>query len=114
MNHLDQMNMVNQDYFFNTTKLINKTFDLLGDKVFSVHLKDIRCDHDHMFLKWDEVYIGDGVMDYDTYLKRLAKLHPDLPCYCEHMAHEQDYALCFARLHHIAKRNGLKFLPRKK
>ncbi len=110
--HLDQMNMVSQKYFYNTTELINKTFDLLADKVFSVHLKDIRCDFGHMFLKWDEVDIGDGVMDYETYLKRLADLPPDTPCYCEHMAEERDYALNFARLHHIASKTGVSFLRR--
>ena len=111
--HLDQMNMVNQEYFYNTTELINKTFDLLADKVVSVHLKDIRQDLGHMFMKWDEVYIGDGVMDYDTYLKRLARLHPDVPCYCEHMQHQSEYALCFARLHRLAEKAGVKFMRRR-
>jgi sugar phosphate isomerase/epimerase len=110
--HLDQMNMVSQKYFHKTTELINRTFDLLADKVFSVHLKDIQCDHGHMFLKWDEVNIGDGVMDYETYLKRLAALPPDTPCYCEHMAEERDYALNFARLHHIASKADVRFLRR--
>ena len=54
--HLDQMNMVDQAHFFDTTTLINKTFDLLAEKVVSVHLKDIREVFSHMFLKWDEVY----------------------------------------------------------
>ena len=110
--HLDQMNMVNQDYFYNTTELINKTFDLLSDKVVSVHLKDIRCDPRHMFLKWDEVYIGDGVMDYETYLKRLAELPVDTPCFCEHLPEERDYALNFARLHHRAAKASVRFLRR--
>jgi len=62
-------------------------------------MKDIKCDPKHMFLKWDEVTIGDGVMDYDTYLKRLARLRPTPPAFCEHMAEERDYAMNFARLH---------------
>ncbi len=110
--HLDQMNMVSQADFYDTTSLINQTFDLLADKVASVHLKDIRCDHAHMFLKWDEVYIGDGVMDYETYLKRLAELPPDTPCYCEHMSAESDYILNFQRLHERAAKAGVGFLPR--
>ena len=110
--HLDQMNMVSQQDYFNTTALINTTFDLLAHKVWSVHLKDIRCDYKHLFLKWDEVYIGDGVMDYDTYLKRLAKLPPDTPCFCEHMAEERDYAVNFARLHRLAGKAGVEFLAR--
>ncbi|HUW31802.1 MAG TPA: hypothetical protein VM223_09340, partial [Planctomycetota bacterium] len=103
---------ISQSDFFNTTGLINTTFDLLGDKVWSVHLKDLRCDYKHLFIKWDEVYIGDGVMDYDTYLKRLAKLPADTSCFCEHMAEERDYALCFSRLHRLAQKAGVRFAGR--
>ena len=110
--HLDQMNMVSQRNFFNNTDLINRTFDLLADEIVSVHLKDIQFDFRHSFLKYDEVFIGDGVMDYDTYLKRLAELSPDMPCYCEHMDEERDYALNFARLHRLAANAGVRFLRR--
>ena len=110
--HLDQMNMINQEYFFRTRELINRTFDLLSDRVLSVHLKDIRCDSDHMFLKWDEVFIGDGVMDYQTFLTRLATLPKDTPCFCEHIDTEKDYALNFARLHYVAKKAGVSFRRR--
>ena len=110
--HLDQMNMVSQESFYDTAGLIDRTFGLLADKVASVHLKDIRCDYGHMFLKWDEVDIGDGVMDYDTYLRRLAQLPPDTPCFCEHMPEEADYVRNFARLHERAARAGTRFLRR--
>jgi len=110
--HLDQMNMVSQQTFYNTTDLINRTFDLLADRVASVHMKDVVYDHDHMFLKMDEVYIGDGVMDYETYLKRLAELPPDTPCFCEHLMNEGDYALNFARVHRLAEKAGVRFLRR--
>ncbi len=110
--HLDQMNMVDQRSFFNTTDLIDRTFDLLAVWIVSVHLKDVRCDYPHMFLKWDEVYIGDGVMDYDTYLKELSDLPADTPCYCEHLAEERDYALNIARVKHFAKKAGVQFVLR--
>ena len=110
--HLDQMNMVSQATYYRTTELIGETFELLADKVACVHLKDIGIDHTHMFLKMDEVNIGDGVMDYDTYLKKLAGLDPDIPCFCEHMPTEQDYALNFARLHRLAEKAGVRFKRR--
>ena len=110
--HLDQMNMVSQKDFYNTTDLINRTFDLLADTVVSVHLKDIRCDYRHMFLKWDEVHIGDGVMDYDTYLRRLSRLPEDMPCFCEHWPKEEDYILNFKRLHELSGKAGVRFLRR--
>jgi sugar phosphate isomerase/epimerase len=113
--HLDQMNMVSQATYYNTTDLIHRTFDLLADKVASVHLKDIvatRGPGD--FLSFKEVRIGEGSMDYRTYLARLADLPPDMPCYCEHLSTEADYAFNFARLHHLAGEVGVEFLPRTK
>lgn len=110
--HLDQMNMVNHDNFYNTTDLINTTFDLLADKVVSVHLKDIKWDYNHMFLKWDEVNIGDGVMDYDTYLKKIATLPTDTPCFTEHFVDARDFFISFTRLHHLAKKAGVHFKRR--
>jgi len=111
--HLDQMNMVSQATYYDTTSLINQTFDLLADKVVSVHLKDIlqtRGPGD--FVAFKEVLIGEGSMDYATYLRRLAELDPDVPCYCEHLPTEADYALNFARLHYIASKSDVSFLRR--
>ena len=110
--HLDQMNLVSHATYYKTTELIEETFDLLADSVACVHLKDIRIDHTHMFLKMDEVNIGDGVLDYDTYLERLSALHPDMPCFCEHLPAERDYAVNFARLHRLAEKSGKRFKRR--
>ena len=111
--HLDQMNMVHQSTYYDTTSLINRTFDLLAEKVFSVHLKDIRVGRGPGdFVSFKEVLIGDGSMDYETYLRRLAELPTDTPCYCEHLAGEAEYALNFARVRGVADRVGVTFLPR--
>ena len=50
-------------------------------------------------IKYDEVFIGDGIIDYETYIKHVDSLSPDITCYCEHLNTEQDFALNFARLH---------------
>jgi sugar phosphate isomerase/epimerase len=110
--HLDQMNMISFDTFYKTTELIETTFDLLADKVAGVHLKDTKWDYPHLFLKWDECTIGDGVLDYDTYLRKLDTLDPDIPCFCEHMSEEHEYAVNFARLHHLADKAGVSFKRR--
>lgn len=110
--HLDQMNMISQRSFHDTAGLIERTFDLLADRVVAVHLKDLRWDHDHLMLKWDEVLIGDGVLDYDAYLRHLATLPADTPGFCEHLAGEGEYATNFARLHEAARRAGTRFLGR--
>ncbi len=110
--HLDLMNMISQDTFYDTTRLAAETFDLLSQDVASVHLKDAQADVAHHWVKWDEVDIGDGVMDYAAYLTGLAALDPNMPCYCEHMSRERDYALNFARLHHLASKSGVAFRRR--
>jgi sugar phosphate isomerase/epimerase len=110
--HLDQMNMIDQDHIFRTTEYIDETFDLLGPYIGGVHFKDLAWDWKHMFLKFDEVLIGDGVIDYDTYLRRVAALDGDIACFCEHLSEEGDYAINFARLHKLAADNGLSFTRR--
>ncbi len=110
--HLDLMNMISQQTFYDTTRLAHETFATLSDHVASVHLKDAQVDNSHHWVKWDEVDIGDGVMDYGAYLTGLAALDDDMPCYCEHMSEERQYALNFARLHHLANRAGVAFRRR--
>ncbi len=111
--HLDQMNMVSQADYYRTTELIDRTFDLLAGNVYSVHLKDVlftRGPGDFMAFK--EVLIGEGAMDYRTYLRRLALLPADTPCYCEHLPAEADYAVNFARLRQLARAVGVEFIGR--
>jgi sugar phosphate isomerase/epimerase len=110
--HLDLVNMVGRRDYFDTAGLAERTFALLSDRIAAAHLKDLRWDHQHMQIRWDEVPVGDGVMDLDAYLRGLASLDPDLPCFCEHLPTEAEYAESFARLHRVAERIGTRFLPR--
>lgn len=110
--HLDLVNMVSRRTYFDTTGLAERTFALLSDRVVGAHLKDLLADHGYMVLKWDEVLIGEGVVDYDAYLRGLAGLDPDLPCFCEHLPTEADYVENFTRAHAAAARAGVRFLRR--
>lgn len=110
--HLDLANMVSQKNYFHTSELIQRTFKILRDYIGSVHFKDIKLDIAYSGIKYDEVFIGEGVIDYETYIKHVNTLSPDITCYCEHLNTEQDFALNFARLHYLAYKQGLKFLKR--
>jgi sugar phosphate isomerase/epimerase len=110
--HLDLVNMVDRRSYFDTGGLARRTFALLSDRIVGAHLKDLRWDFAHMVIKWDEVLVGDGVMDYAAYLGGLAELDPDLACFCEHLETEADYAESFVRVHAAADRAGVTFLPR--
>ena len=86
------MNMIDQDTYYHTTELIERTFDLLAAHIGGAHFKDVLWDWSHMLLKLDEVLVGDGVVDYHTYLRRLSELEGDVVCFCEHLTSEADYA----------------------
>lgn len=111
--HLDLVNMINQQRYFHTTELVHEAFDLLEPYIGGIHIKDLLWDWKHMLLKFDEVPIGDGVVDHLALLKRAAKLDPDISCFTEHLATEAEYAICFARLHFLADRIGSPFVRRK-
>ncbi len=111
---LDIVNMIAADTYFDTTSLIHCTFDLLADHVYAAHVKDLRWDAGHLILKWDEVLIGEGVLDLAAYLRRLDALDPDTPCYCEHLPDEASYAHNFARVHEAARQVGALVLPRQR
>lgn len=110
--HLDLVNMVSRKTYFDTAGLAERTFAMLSDRIVGAHLKDLVWDPEHMILKWDEVPIGEGVIDQAAYLGGLARLDPDLACFCEHLATEAEYVENFARAHEAAERAGLRFLPR--
>lgn len=110
--HLDLANMVSPATYFTTTELIERTFDLLGDRIYSAHLKDITWDLWHQLLKLDECIVGDGTIDYHAYLRQLSAMDVDFACMCEHLDTEAQYATSFERLHAMAEEIGTTFVGR--
>ncbi len=110
--HLDQMNMVSPSNYFHTTDLINCTFDLLAEHIASVHAKDILWDPKYKFIKMDEVYVGEGVLDYSTFLNRLRSLEPNMTIYIEHFYSREEVEIAIKSLLRIASASNVKFLPR--
>jgi sugar phosphate isomerase/epimerase len=110
--HLDLVNMISQQRYYRTTELVHEAFDLLEPYIGGIHIKDLLWDWKHMLLKFDEVPIGDGVVDHRALLERAARLDPDMSCFTEHLATEAEYAICFARLHFLADQVGSPFVRR--
>jgi sugar phosphate isomerase/epimerase len=100
--HLDIVNMISQASYWDTTSLIDTTFELLGDRIWAAHLKDLRVDDRYHGLKYDEVIVGDGNVDLRAFLGHLSNYDTDFPCMCEHLAKEEDYIVSFERLHEVA------------
>jgi sugar phosphate isomerase/epimerase len=100
--HLDVCNMINSpDKFWNNTRLINEAFDKLGPWIASAHAKDVRWQR-AANIHFVECALGDGEVDYVTYLNRMATLPNDVPLMVEHMRDHAEYLKCRDHLFKVA------------
>jgi sugar phosphate isomerase/epimerase len=105
--HLDPVNLImTPRVYFENGALIRECFEKLGPYIVSCHAKDIQLHH-RAALHLDEVMIGDGVLDYPTYLRELAR-RPDLPLMLEHLD-GAEYAVARDRLFAIGREAGVSF-----
>lgn len=100
---------------------LNRIFNTLGDKIKIAHAKDCKPAEDtsekhaaidatesHTFRGAGAVELpapGLGILNYDLYLQRLSKLHPNIPIIIEHLD-EQDIPRAKKFLDDKLKKNG--------
>lgn len=90
--HLDICNTMNNPRrLYNNTEFIRHTFDLLRDRIVTLHLKDIRLKPNSGVAEFEEVLIGEGNIDYLTLLAEINKLSADTPAMLEHLETEEEY-----------------------
>ncbi|MHB8900273.1 MAG: sugar phosphate isomerase/epimerase family protein [Thermoguttaceae bacterium] len=105
--HLDPCNLVNSPArFYRNTDLLNECFDKLGPWIVSCHAKDIAWDVE-MQIHFREVVLGEGSLDYRTFLTRLAALPGDVPLMIEHLKNAEEYAQSRQYLLQIATDAGV-------
>ena len=106
--HVDLVNVINSPWrYYNTTSVINDWFDKLGDRICSVHAKDITLSG-RLTVHLDECRPGTGGMDYETLLTRVSLLSdPNTPVMLEHMTAEEDYRAAAAYIRATAQRLNL-------
>ncbi|MCL2305509.1 MAG: sugar phosphate isomerase/epimerase [Planctomycetaceae bacterium] len=106
--HVDVCNLINSpEKMWNSTGVINEVFDKLSPWITSCHAKDVKWIKASS-VQFAECPLGEGNIDYATYLKRVAT-HPDkdLPLMVEHMPDEATYDRCREHLLKIASENGI-------
>lgn len=88
--HFDPVNIIvnPRDFYFNGQFLKN-CIAILGPWIVSCHAKDLNMPPKHATVQIDETYIGDGVLDYVTYLKEISKLTPQPTLMIEHLNESQ-------------------------
>lgn len=89
--HMDIINMINcPDRYFFHDEFLEETFDLLGDKIKSCHLKDIRL-LDGFTFQLKECACGDGVFNIEKYVELADKYDVDMPMIIEHLSSDEEY-----------------------
>lgn len=105
--HLDPVNMVSSPIrYLRSGAFLDECFDKLGDRIVSVHAKDITLSG-KLTTHLDEARPGDGGLCYRTFLRRMDRLPADTPFMLEHMTQEDDYRVASAYVRGIASELGI-------
>jgi len=104
--HLDPVNMINSpERAYRTGEFIKECFAKLGPYIKSCHAKDIIL-REKLTVHLDECRPGTGMLDYETFLRELAKLDPDTIIALEHLP-EDEYPTAAQYLRNVLKQNNL-------
>ncbi len=107
--HLDPCNLVNSPTrYYRNRKLIDECFDKLGKWVVSCHAKDLTWDVE-MNIHFREVRPGTGTIDYETFLRRLARLPQDAPLMIEHLPNAEEYDKAREHIFDVGRKIGIRF-----
>ena len=102
---LDPANMLHPGTIFRTTELLDQCFDLLGEEILYAHAKDKVWNE--MLPHFEGVALGEGMMDYETYLARLSRMEYPRVLYIEHLP-DESYAPSKKHIEETAKRLGVR------
>ena len=73
---LDPVNFIGDfPTLWDTTPLLHELFDTLGSAMVAAHIKDVYAE-DRLVVHISETVPGDGVLDFDTFLRRFEDLLP--------------------------------------
>lgn len=82
---------------------------LFGDKIISVHLKDVRFVEPALSTQIVETVPGEGIVDLAALLRTCSKLPQVLPVMLEHLQKKEEYVRGLANLQRIAEEQHLAF-----
>ena len=73
---------------YDTRRVLNQLFDLLGEDTIVAHAKDVNLRDAHV-VHIDEVLLGTGKLDYENFLTNFQKYCPDSYILIEHLPDEK-------------------------
>lgn len=104
---LDPANMFTVENYYHSTEMIDWCFDLLGEDIVCAHAKDTFIATDQMLAMITMKPAGQGVQDYETYLKRLSRMKYPRTLLLE-FAKDEEYPAVKAFIEQTAARAGVK------
>ncbi len=106
----DPVNLTWPQMFLRMTDFVNEIFDEIGDKIVTMHAKDVTmwaAQPISIICRADEAVPGSGMMDYATILRRLDELDRDVPVHVEHFPEAETIA-GQQYIRHVAREVGVR------
>jgi sugar phosphate isomerase/epimerase len=101
--HCDPANFMNSPRnYHNNAGMIRQFFKVLGPFICSCHAKDVLLDST-LLVRFPEVPVGKGGLDYPTYVAEINRLDASLPLIIEHLKTEEEYREAAQYLWHVEK-----------
>lgn len=83
----DPVNWLSFETLYTSGEVIQRTYDVLGERLVTGHAKDI-TPVNRLVVHLDETYAGNGELDYATFLACFSRLEPWKTLYIEHTPEE--------------------------
>ncbi len=95
--HMDASNFLySPATFIDYEGIVDRSFDLLGDRIRSCHMKDCTLDRERYSFCVYEVPCGDGLLNLEHYMDRIQALDPEMPVLFEHWKTKEEFDRCLA------------------
>lgn len=104
--HMDIANCLTFDNIYDHADFIRESFRVIGSCVHSSHIKDVRPIESY-FPGLEECFVGEGVLDFRSYLSCLAQMPADFPVLIEHMRAYEDIQRSYQRIVAMADEMGI-------
>jgi len=103
---LDPVNLIAGwlDRYLNVARWLNEFFDILGENIFAAHGKDVVVEFSRgtfSMLSFCETVPGQGVMDYETFVRRLCCLGPQISLLVEHLGSDDQYVEAYQHINKV-------------
>ena len=85
--NVDIVNWLTFESIYRTAELTDRTFDVLGERIFTGHIKDAQIE-DKLIIHMNQTWLGNGIVDSAAYFRRFVRLEPWKATIIEHIPQE--------------------------